>query len=173
VNLIQCFPCAPGFRQKGRIIGSSLNSFKYRLYDVSDMFVFGYTDDVIRFWNAGLDSRPKSFFSREPRTLREFAGWNICEMYLTSKYLESVGRDLQWTLRDSWQAWKDHFCIIDASSLNLFWYKYRRHHEHLYRSYAGNSLNEEIDFSFWLNLYGADLSSAVDVPEHYLDLPLP
>lgn len=171
LTLLNSFPVSPGFKQKGRIIGSSLNSFRYRLYDLSDMFIFGFTDDVIRFWSAPFDPRPKTFFSREPGTFRELAQWNICEMYLTSKYLESIGRELKWTLEDSWAAWKEHFCVADATSLNLFWYKYRRYLEYRYKSYGGNPLLEEIDFPFWMSLYGADLS-AVEIPETYLDLPL-
>jgi hypothetical protein len=172
LSLIKAFPPASGFQQKGRIVSCSLNSFRYRPYDLSDMFIFGHTADVLRFWSAPLDPRPRSFVSQQPTTLRQLAGWNICEMYLTSKYLEGIGRDLKWTIEDSWRAWRDHFCVADTQSLNLFWYKYKRHQEHRYRSYGRYPLVEEVDFAFWMNLYGAENMDEMKFPEHYLDVPL-
>jgi hypothetical protein len=38
----------------GRLIGLSLNSFKYRLYGISDMFMFGSLNEMQKYWSPPL-----------------------------------------------------------------------------------------------------------------------
>jgi len=46
-SLLEKFPPAPGFKQKRRILGVSLNTFKYRPYSLSDMNIFGHIDYML------------------------------------------------------------------------------------------------------------------------------
>ena len=47
VNLLQSFPLDKKVNgQQHRLITTSFNTFKYRLYDVNDMFLFGHIDDI-------------------------------------------------------------------------------------------------------------------------------
>ena len=60
---------------------------------------------------------------------------------------------MNWDLSNWWQSLKDYFCIIDNSSLDLFWYKYDWEYEYRYlRTYA-DKFARAIDFQDWLSLY--------------------
>lgn len=153
-NITEVFPVRHGYHQRKRIVGVSLNSFKYRMYGLSDMMIYGHIDDMLLYWNAALDERV--FGDDEIRnaiaTLRNFAVWRVCEVYLTTEYLIKVGRKLEWTLKDSWDAFSDHFCIVDKEQLDLFWPKYNRF-EYRWLDYTININSEEITFREWLNIY--------------------
>jgi hypothetical protein len=83
VNLLNLFPTNNKF-QKGRIVGLSLNTFKYRMYGLSDMFTFGHLDDMLLYWDIPFDNR--TFDSNDllkfNRTIRSYSNWRICEVYL-------------------------------------------------------------------------------------------
>ena len=54
-NLLQVFPVNAGEKiQKSRIIGTSLNTFKHRIYGLSDMFLFGEIDDLLLYWDSSI-----------------------------------------------------------------------------------------------------------------------
>lgn len=51
LNVLNLFPLKSKVEgQKQRLITTSFNTFKYRLYEISDMFLFGDIDDVLNFW---------------------------------------------------------------------------------------------------------------------------
>ena len=165
-NLLKTFPSKTGYKQKERIIGVSLNTFKYRLYDLSDMVVFGLLKDMELFWSAAPDNRP---YKADPNlTQGEFSRLRICEMYLTSEYLKNIGRELKWTLEDSWQAMADHFIVVDQTSLDLYWHKYNKHKEFRYLKYGAILNNREMSFLEWFNLYKG-LANKKFIPENTLE----
>ena len=175
-NLLKTFPPPAGYseqdaryigrtaryKQKERIIGVSLNTFKYRLYDLSDMVVFGNLEDMELFWSAAPDIRP--YKDNPDFTQGEFSRLRICEMYLTSEFLKNIGRELKWTLEDSWQAMADHFIVVDQASIDLYWHKYKKYKEFRYRKYGAILNNREMSFLEWLNLYKG-LSNKKFIPE--------
>jgi hypothetical protein len=164
-NLLKTFPPKAGYKQKERIIGVSMNTFKYRLYDLSDMVVFGKLEDMELFWSAAPDKRT---YRPDPElTQGEFSRLRICEMYLTSEFLKNIGRELKWTLEDSWQAMADHFIVVDQVSLDLYWHKYKKHKEFRYLKYGAILNNREMSFLEWFNLYKG-LSNKKSVPENAL-----
>lgn len=150
-NLLKTFPPKTGYKQKERVIGVSLNTFKYRLYDLSDMVVFGLLEDMKLFWSAAPDNRP--YKDDANLTQGEFSRLRICEMYLTSEFLKNIGRELKWTIEDSWQAMADHFIVVDQQSLDLYWHKYNKHKEFRYLKYGAILNNREMSFLEWFNLY--------------------
>jgi hypothetical protein len=164
-NLLEKFPPAPGFKQKRRILGVSLNTFKYRLYDLSDMNIFGHVDDMLVYWGPGFDDRK---FSKIPEKLGDWSKARLCEVYLSTKFLEAAGRNLTWTLKDSWQAFAENLCVVDAGSLDLYWYKYERNKEYRHLDYGAVTNEKELGFSDWFNLY-SNLSNRLRVPEEALD----
>lgn len=170
-NLTEIFPLNDHWpRQKKRIVGCSSNTFKYRMYGLSDMLIYGHIDDMMLYWNISLDNRVfnKEQTIRAGTSLRNFALWCVCEVYLTTEFLMKIGRELQWTLQDSWSAFSENFCVIDKEQLDLYWPKYS-HSEYRWLGYGEDIRMQELSFKEWLNLY-ANLKSR-DVPESILDLP--
>lgn len=171
-NMTEVFPARGGNgTQKKRIVGVNLNTFRYRMYGLSDMVIYGHVDDMNRFWRAPLDNRvfSEEFAESRGKSLRIFANWRVCEVYLATEFLREVGHALEWTLGDSWKAFSDHFCVVDKEQLDLFWLKYNRLE---YRSINYDEFNakQELTFRDWLNVYN-DLGNK-PAPEHFLDIPL-
>ncbi len=149
-NLVNAYPIAQGYKQKKRIVAVSLNSFKYRNYGVSDMNIFGAIDDVEKYWSAPLDDVKNNAVG--PASIPK----QLCEVYIATEFLKSIGRKVEWTLEDSWNVWKDHFVVADKEALDLYWYKYGRMREYRYPQYDAIKNNQEMSFREWLNIYAAD-----------------
>lgn len=56
-NLLKIYPPSPNYNMHSRLIALSFNSFKYRYYGISDMFLFGNTQDMLKYWNSPLDTK--------------------------------------------------------------------------------------------------------------------
>lgn len=168
-EMVNAFPVRPGFAQAGRVVVPSLDTFKYRLYGASDQLTFGLTGDMVAYWSAPPDPR-RAEDVPQTRTWGEYAKLNIVEAYIVTEYLRRVGRPVAWTLRDSWQAFADHFCVVDDEALDLFWPKYERRAEHRLLTYDAVRVQQPLGFRDWLLMYAGrfDLERA---PEHVLDLP--
>ena len=157
-------------RQRKRIVGCSLNTFKYRMYGLSDMLIYGHIDDMLLYWDIELDGRTFDEEQRRQATVsfRSFARWRVCEVYLATEFLAKLGREPQWTLRDSWSVFADHFCVIDKEPLDLFWPKYN-HREYRWLSYDEDIRMHELSFRDWLGMYVG--IEAREVTEGLLDAP--
>ena len=108
-----------------RIIIGDRNSFIFRFYGVSDMFMFGHISDMTKFWNCPYDDRPISHIEgRISGSLNDYGKLNIVETFLTSNYLISRGHIPRFTLEDSLNCYRDYFCVIDSQSIKLRWTKY-------------------------------------------------
>jgi hypothetical protein len=136
------------------------------------MLIYGHIGDMERYWDVRLDGREfeelKS--SNGGDSLRSFALMRLCEVYLATEFLIKVGRELKWTLSDSWSAFKDHFCIVDKEQLDLFWPKYKRQ-EYRWLTYGNDFRMQELSFREWLIFYAALENK--EVPEKFLDKPKP
>jgi len=169
-NLLKTFPLIEGLPlQINRLVGISLNTFKFRLYGVSDMFLYGHIDDMVRYFNIPLDVRTDSPEERSisGNTLRSFSTWRISEVYLCTEFLKSMGRDVNFTLADSFQVFRDHFVMIDHSAINLYWHKYTLNedrYQHL------GFFGTELGFNDWLVLYKSFNNMIID--ETILDQPI-
>lgn len=171
-NITEVFPVrGEDGLQKKRIVGVSLNTFKYRMYGMSDMLVYGHVEDMGRYWDAPLDDRifTEEFVESRGKSLRVFANWCVCEVYLATGFLRKVGHVPEWTLADSWKAFSERFCVVDREQLDLFWPKYNRL-EYRAVTYEEFNTKQELTFRDWLSIY-YDLGS-LQVPEHLLDVPL-
>ncbi len=165
LQLLTTFPVQPGYNQKYRIAGSSFGTLKYVPYLFTDVFQFGHIDDMIRYWSAAHDPRTKP--SKMIHTVQDLCDERMCEQYLASTYLTSIGRTLNWTIQDSWQILADHFVIADQHALDIFFYKYDFYEEHRGRRYTGNSNNGYVNFSDWVTFYGQK-TNLPKAPEHWL-----
>ncbi len=167
LNLIHAFPVAPGFKQKYRIIASSFLTLKYVPYLVTDMFQFGHIDDMIEYWSAAHDTR--SAPAKPILTVQDVMDARIAESYLASEFLTRIGRSVSWSIEDSWQAYADHFCIVDRETLDLYWYKYDSYKEYRMKDYSGVSNSHLLTFAEWFNLYKG-LSNKQSIPQEGLSL---
>ena len=167
-GLQDAFPLCDTFGQTARLLAVSLNSFRYRMYGMSDMFLYGTTCDVVNYWTPQLDNRVFDPSVRHFHNLRTFSEWRICEVYFFTEYMKRLGCTPQWTLRDYWRLMRDRFCIVDAQSIDLFWPKYSQC-EHRWRFYDNRVMTwAEIDFQSWLALY-AGWDRIEIFPEYILD----
>lgn len=150
LNLLQMFPVKGRWKQKRRIAGISLNTFKYRLYGMSDMFLFGGAEDLLEYWQCPLDKRRLEDLPKAEGIYRH-SFLRVCEVYFCTEYLARLGRELGWTLADSYAAFGDHFIVVNAADLDLIWPKYSRS-EVRWPSYQRME-HQQMDFREWLNLY--------------------
>jgi len=150
LSLLKEFPITNNKIIRGRLIAPSLNTYKYRLYGVTDMLLFGFIEDMLLYWDVEYDFRKKEEI-KFGITVEEWAKANVCEVYLCTKYLAKIGHTPIYTLKDSWEVIADYFCIVDNSSIDLFWNKYSYWNEQRTYSNMHRSLKEEFTFSDWLN----------------------
>lgn len=137
-----------------KIIGCSLNTFKQRLYCISDMFLFSDLNSMYDFWDIPYDLRSPDFLLEKcinSANSIEYSKINVCEQYLVTGYLEKCGEQIIWEESHSNKLLTKYFAIIDQSSIDLIWQKYSLK-ESMWRNYDGNSLSE-LSFSDWLNNY--------------------
>lgn len=149
-NLLQTFPVKGKWRQKRRIAGISLNTFKYRLYGMSDMFLFGGAEDLLEYWQCPLDQRRLDELPKAEGIYRH-SFLRVCEVYFCTEYLARLGRKLGWTLADSYAAFSDHFIVANSADVDLVWPKYSRA-EVRWPSYQ-HIEHQQMDFREWLNIY--------------------
>ena len=169
-NLLNLFPLKNiNTRQHERLIGISMNTLKFRMYGLSDMFLFGQIDDMILYWNTPLDPRYDTSEERSNvgKTWKESAIWGIGETYLCTAFLRKIGYEIQYTLADSFNAISKHFIVIDAEAIRLYWNKYTFNAD---RYSAFGFFNPEISFNDWLMLY--ENIETIDIDYSIIDQPI-
>ena len=165
VNLLKAFPAGENTKQKKRLAFPGLNTFKYRPYSVTDLVMFGQTDDIFDYWDVALDNKKPPI---NDKLIIDWAKARLGEIYLSTNYLEKLGQVLNWTIADSWQIYALHFCIFDTQSLDLYWHKYARNKEYRRLEYKKMKNDKELTHSEWLNLY-IGLNNKQNIPEDILN----
>ncbi len=168
INLLKVFPVRTGYDQQQRIISVSLDTYKYCLYSVSDMLVFGHIDDMANYWGCEPDLRKIN--PADCTNCREIYQMGFCGLYIVFSYLKRIGREMGGTLLDSWQCYADHYIIVDRSSIDLYWPKYHFLQEERMRDYSAIKNYRPLDFKEWFILY-ADLANKATVTDESLSLP--
>lgn len=147
-SMHQQYPAAtslgPNF---GRIVALSLDTFRYRIYGLSDQFHFGHISDLERMWGHATQTHHDARI-HFPMTQLSWGVHDVPEVALTSSYLRAISWELAWTLEDWWASLRDAFLVIDASSVDLLWPKYSTS-EFRWRRYGDASPLEELTFSDW------------------------
>jgi hypothetical protein len=147
-------------KQNNRIIFCSLNSFKFRLYSLSDMFVFGEIKDMARF----CDVEPVKPGSKK-NNVNNILDWSkarTAEVYLITEYFKRIGYSFDWCLESYWNSLSDLFCVIDEKIVDIYWYKYLRHSEYRYTIYDVIKNSQNLYFNDWLLFYTGDYECTVD-----------
>ena len=165
VALVQAFPVAGETAQRHRIVGVGHGSLKYAPYHVTDQTVFGHADDMLAYWTPPLrmDRAPdhwpadiRSIFKQTP--IGELCRLGAAESYIASQFLMRMGRGLDWTLRDSWAAYRDHFIFADYSATDFFWVKVQsKTQRETTLVYDAVSNRHEMGFRDWLLLHSGQL----------------
>ncbi|MDC0273006.1 WavE lipopolysaccharide synthesis family protein [bacterium] len=135
---------------KERLITRSMNTFKYRLYGVTDMLMFGNIDDMILYWDAELDNRKLNEVDEGISAL-DFSKARLCEVYLSTEFFKKIKFEVDFTLKNYWQSMAAFFFVVDANSIDIFWFKYNRWNERRRYQNKTRKLDEEFYFSDWLN----------------------
>lgn len=121
-NLLKIYPPSPNYNMHSRLVALSFNSFKYRYYGISDMFLFGNTQDMLKYWNSPLDTKKYE----EYKTIKQKDLWQqyCSETYIASHFLKNIGVTPEYTLKHTWKIYKDLFIFIDKEILDMYWPKY-------------------------------------------------
>ena len=153
LSLIRTFPTKKNNYIKSRIIVPSLITFKYRIYSLSDIVMFGETEDLIKYFDKETFAEGLKKFNLNENNLLKNETPIIAEIFLCSRFVNNLEGKISWELNNWWATLKNYFCVIDNSSLDLFWYKYDWEYEYRYlRTYSGK-FARAIDFQDWLALY--------------------
>jgi len=165
INIMKQFPLRKKIHgQKHRLITTSFNTFKYRLYEPSDMFLFGDVDDVINYWSCPCVEK---YLEINHRDLIGFCKMRPAEIYFFTNFLERTGRKIQWTLADSWDAYAERLAIVDTVSVGLYWPKCSADVNRFRNFYGKNNILEEFTFKEWLDLYLHNGTKEY-IPEYYV-----
>ncbi len=115
------------FIQSPSLVVSSLNTFCFRKYSISDMFMFGKVSEVAQYWDIPLDERDASFLAKSDiRTWDSWSQARLAENYLSTKYLESKGLIPDYSFKQYFNFVSTYFQIVDAAILGQTWTKYTR-----------------------------------------------
>lgn len=153
VKLVDEFPIRIKCAAKGRIVTCGLSTFSDRLYNTSDMFVFGWSEDVLRYFSCPEDKRGRV----ETKDIEyhdylqyqsDISKLRIGEMWYTSHYIEALGYALKWTHEDSDYFRKELFVVLDDAMLDLYWPKYRNE-EYRWRNYKEKESFHQVSFLEW------------------------
>lgn len=181
-NLLELFPIKidvnSPFNLKGRIItvqGSAGQMFMP--YWLQDFIYFGYTEDVLNFFDIPYDHRVIK--DRIKFQVEKFGscpnGEDISkipapEIYLTKAFLEKY-QTINYSVESSWDIIKRFFLIIDFEDLNLFWVKYQkqRNLSRLYREPGLHNLEDFYDYKVGDSMDPYKNITFVDFVNLYMD----
>ena len=135
-----------------KLIISSYNTFKYRLYGVSDMFMFGYIDDMMLYWDSELDDR-KVLNTKQNMTKKEFAMLRSSEVYLCTNYLKKIDHEINWELDDYWYILSRYFIVLNKEDCQMYWLKYEKYLEDRFMIAGKNTNTLEFGFLDWIQKY--------------------
>jgi hypothetical protein len=134
-----------------RIVFLSLNSFLFRVYGPSDMFQFGKTEQLVRYWDIQYDSRINWEPPQEGLSLRQYSMNEICEVYVCANYLRGLGYQLDFTMKQNLSFFRDLFILMDSTQVDLIWNK----GTYMEKRFAVEEFPhkfQEWSFSLWNNL---------------------
>ena len=134
-----------------RIIFLSFGSLLFRLYAPSDMFQFGKTDQLIKYWDVKYDSRINWEPPQEGLSLRQWSMNELCEVYICANYLRNLGYELDFTMKQNLSFFKDLFILVDSTQVDLIWNKYT-YKENRFAVEEFPDKFQEWNSSLWSNL---------------------
>ncbi|MFD1195073.1 WavE lipopolysaccharide synthesis family protein [Seohaeicola saemankumensis] len=165
IGMQQSFPVAVSGKQNHRIIGLGQGSLKFVPYHVTDQSLFGNAQDMLAYWTPPLQGAEVSERWTEARDqiYRKYSIGQLCretvpECYLASHFLTRMGHQPDWTIQDSWTAYRDRFCFADYGTTDFYWVKSQTWtRAELIKTYAHVSNRQEMSFLEWMLLHSRQL----------------
>jgi hypothetical protein len=141
-NLIQYFPPSDRSGQKKRMLFIS-NMRKYQPYYLSDTFMFGDTDDVLQYWSTDLVGKDAEY------------AFFVPEVYFATEFFKSRGWPITWSIKATWEIYRECIITIDWSEVDLFWFKYNYFWEHRDYRYTQQHVpsTDYLRFHEWFNIF--------------------
>ena len=153
ISLIKTFPVKSNSIIKSRIVVPSLITFKFRIFSLSDIVMFGETNDLLQYFDLELFRDGLKKFDLNEKELLKNETPVVAEIFLCARFMNKLDNSINWNLESWWDSLKNYFCIIDNSSLDLFWHKYDWNYEYRYIRTYSDKFARAIDFQDWLSLY--------------------
>lgn len=150
LKMIERFPVKGDIKAKSRLITISTGTFKSRLYNICDMFLFGHIEDIEQFFNAPTVGNLPVGFKYDESDVVEYAKSRPGEIHFTVNYLEKCGHEVLWTKEDSDFVRNNYFIVIDNSTLDILWPKYD-HKEYRWKSYDEKFYLQQCTFTEWMS----------------------
>lgn len=140
LQLLNDYPINISVSANARIIICSNGCFSGRLYNISDMILFGMAEDILAYFSCPYDCR-NNLTIVQGDDLLEYSKKRPGEIYFSTNYIEYLGFDLKWTEEDSMYFIKELFLIVDNEALDWYWPKYTDS-EYRWRDYSGSGLRQ-------------------------------
>jgi hypothetical protein len=151
-NLQTNFPISND-KMENRLIVASTNSFKSRLYGVTDMYMFGSISDMKLFWQIPTEQKSETLHEVKTDPVY-FISNKQAEGYLVNHFFNSIDFSPSWSVENSHYFLSQFFCIVDKEQLDLFWLKYERFIESFFFVGKNDAKNwERFEFVDWLKAY--------------------
>jgi hypothetical protein len=165
VGLIDQFPVQGTRAQRGRLAILDCATRMFIPHHPADILMFGYTADMINYWDTPLCLHPKSAERPPCWQFGDLVNSVIPEVYLCQNYLQRIGYDFEPTIDSWWQCLADLFVVVDRTAIEHFWFKYNYAQEH--RSTPDAHLRNEALCTFrdWLGIMNFRKSSSVQLEE--------
>lgn len=128
VNLLDIFPIkGENLSQKKRIITTGINTYKYLPFSISDMLMFGTTEDIEKYWEVELSKKElldNKIFKDIYKITKQKTLWS-CEIYLYINFLKKVKNTekVNYSLNEYYKALNENIIITDI--IEFYWFKYR------------------------------------------------
>ena len=138
---------------KNRILSGSIDTRIFRVYGLSDICLFGETNDLAKYFldEKYEESLLKMGMDIKSPIINDVACIN--EIFLCARYLFNTNQNLDWTLDDWWIKCKNLFCVFDSKSIDFFWFKYHWQYEQRFLNNYTSKYNHSLQFYDWINIY--------------------
>ncbi|CAK2409480.1 WavE lipopolysaccharide synthesis protein [Vibrio crassostreae] len=157
VSLLEKYPISNDgmCKMKKRIIGVNINTSRYKMYSVSDMFQFGCATDMQRMWDIELDYNtrfiPKNYYLG--KSIQEVSDIMTAESFIIKSFLNINSISNENTLERYYDVLSNYFIIIDKEMIDLFWFKYSNLEYFFTYNYSKDRHRDKINFKDWFILY--------------------
>ncbi|MFK8111130.1 MAG: WavE lipopolysaccharide synthesis family protein [Rubripirellula sp.] len=134
-NMLEQFPITGDASQRQRILVTEFATRLYLPFHLSDILMFGTTDDLLEYWTPEMCGPEVHFEPSED--FGELLDQPIPEIVLCRRYLNDQTMTSD-DLNRWWRLLANRFVVVDRDMLDLFWPKYNYNVEQRVTWSSGN-----------------------------------